>query len=70
MQFERLGIVDRDERLMWTALIVGREIASTNDLTLTELRDVVGRLGRLKDRTALEALGAALEAEREGQSDE
>ena len=70
MQFERLGIVDRDERLMWTGLIVGREIASTNDLTLAELRDVVGRLGRLKDRTALEALGAALEAEREGQSDE
>lgn len=70
MQFERLGIVDRDERLMWTALIVGREIGSTNDLTLAELRDVVGRLGRLKDRTALEALGAALEAEREGQSDE
>ena len=70
MQFERLGIVDRDERLMWTALIVGREIASTNDLTVAELRDVVGRLGRLKDRTALEALGAVLEAEREGQSDE
>ena len=70
MQFERLGIVDRDERLMWTARIVGREIASTNDLALAELRDVVGRLGRLKDRTALEALGEALEAEREGQSDE
>ena len=70
MQFERLGITDRAERLMWTGLIVGREIASTNDLTLAELRDVVGRLGRLKDRTALEALGAALEAEREGQSNE
>ena len=69
MQFERLGIVDRAERLMWTALIVGREIASTNDLSIAELRDLVGRLGRLKDRTALEALGAALEAEREGQSD-
>ena len=64
MQFERLGIVDRDERLMWTALIVGREIGSTNDLTLAELRDVVGQLGRLKDRSALEALGAVLEAER------
>ena len=70
MQFERLGIADRAERLMWTGLIVGREIGSTNDLTLAELRDVVGRLGRLKDRTALEALGAVLEAEREGQSDE
>ena len=70
MQFERLGIVDRDERLMWTGLIAGREIASTNDLTLAELRSVAGRLGRLKDRTALEALGAALEAEREGQGDE
>ena len=69
MQFERLGIVDRDERLMWTGLIVGREIASTNDLSIAELRDLVGRLGRLKDRTALEALGAALETEREGQSD-
>ena len=70
MQFERLGVADHAERLMWTALIVGREIASTNDLTLAELRDLVGRLGRLKDRTALEALGAALEAEREGQSNE
>lgn len=70
MQFERLGIVDRDERLMWTGLIVGREIASTNDLNLAELRSVVGQLGRLKDRAALEALGAVLEAEREGQVNE
>lgn len=66
MHFDRLGITDRAERLMWTALIAGREITSTNDLPLAELRDVVTRLERVKDRTALEALGAVLEAEREG----
>lgn len=70
MHFDRLGITDRAERLMWTALIAGREIASTNDLTLAELRDVVTRLERVKDRAALEALGAVLEAEREVQGDE
>mgnify|MGYP000004507465 CR=1 FL=1 len=38
---------------------------------LTEqLRDVVTRLERVKDRAALEALGAVLEAEREVQGDE
>ena len=70
MHFDRLGVSDRAERLMWTALIAGREIASTNDLALAELRDVVTRLERAKDRAALEALGAVLEAEREGQGDE
>lgn len=70
MHLNRLGIEDRAERLYWTGLIAGREIESTNDLSLAELRDVVGRLERIKDRTALEALGAALEAEREGQDDE
>lgn len=71
MHLNRLGVEDRAERLYWTGLIAGREIESTNDLSLAELRDVVGRLERVKDRTALEALGAALEAEREGgESDE
>lgn len=61
--FKRLGVTERDERLMWTALIAGREVQSTNDLTLPELRDLLGRVEAVRDRAALEALGAVLEAE-------
>lgn len=70
-QFKRVGIEDRAERLMWSALIAGRgEVESTNALTPDEVRTVIDRVAQLKDRTALEALGAVLEAEREGQGDE
>lgn len=69
--FKRLGIEDRAERLYWTAVIVGRRdgLTTTNDLSAAELREVLGRVERVKDRDALEALGAVLEAEREGQGD-
>jgi hypothetical protein len=70
MQFNRLGITERQERVYWTGALAGRQIASTNDLNLSDLRAVVGHLERLKDRASLEALGATLEAERESQSDE
>ena len=44
-------------------------LGSTNDLTLDELQTVLGHVERVKDRAALEALGAVLEAEREGRDD-
>ena len=70
LAFQRLGVTERDERLFWTGTLAGRQVATTNDLSLAELRDLVARLEAVKDRAALEALGAVLEAEREGQSDE
>ena len=68
--FKRLDITEREERLYWTAALAGREgITSTNQLTLDELRAVLGHVERVKDRAALEAPGAVLDAERSG-SDE
>lgn len=69
--FKRVGIEDRAERLYWTAVVVGRRdgLTSTNDLSLPELRAALSHVERVKDRDALEALGAVLEAEREGLGD-
>lgn len=70
LAFQRLGVTERDERIFLTGTLVGREVASTNELSLVELRDLVGRLESVKDRAALEALAGVLQAEREGQGDE
>ncbi len=70
LTFKRLDIEDRAERLYWSGVLAGRAVETTNDLTLDELRDVLGHVERVEDRAALEALGAVLESEREGQSDE
>lgn len=70
LAFQRLGVTERDERIFLTGTLVGREVATTNDLSLAELRDLVARLESVKDRAALEALAGVLQAEREGQGDE
>lgn len=69
LAFQRLGVTERDERIFLTGTLVGREVATTNDLSLAELRDLVARLESVKDRAALEALAGVLQAEREGQGD-
>lgn len=58
--FGRLGVTGRDERLMWTGLIAGiPQLASSKDLTRREAAAVEKVLGKLRDRQALEAWGAA-----------
>ena len=58
MQFERLlgKPVDREERLWYTGLIVGRSVESTNDLDGDDLRKLLKTLERLRNREQLEAL--------------
>ena len=58
MQFERLlgKPVDREERLWYTGLIVGRVVGSTNDLDGDDLRKLLKTLERLRNREQLEAL--------------
>lgn len=58
MQFERLlgKPVDREERLWYTGLIVGRVVESTNDLDGDDLRKLLKTLERLRNREQLEAL--------------
>jgi hypothetical protein len=54
--FARMGITDREERLGFTAELIGRKVGSTNDLTAQEGIDVVHKLGKCKDQAALRAL--------------
>lgn len=58
MQWQRLlGMpVQRDERLFWTGVLVGRPVESTNDLEEEELATLLNRLGQLRNLDALEAL--------------
>ena len=56
MQFERLGVTDRTERLWYTSVIIGREITSTNELALEEVRHLVNQLERAKSIDAINAL--------------
>lgn len=59
--FGRLGIDDRDERLHWARVISGHDqpLTTTKELTHTEGRTLAAKLEKLRDRDALEALGAA-----------
>jgi len=58
MHFKRLlgDPVERDERLFFTGIIVGRAVESTNDLDTDELRKAQRTLERLRNREQLEAL--------------
>lgn len=44
---------DRDERLMITSRLAGRDVGSTNDLSSSEASAVIDTLARLKDREEL-----------------
>lgn len=53
-QFDRLGLGDdRDERLAITTGIVGREVTTTNDLTVEEAGKVLTAVGSCRDATEL-----------------
>lgn len=58
MHFQRLGISDRDERLVKTTILAEREepIASTTDLTEETQERVLAELGKCRDRDALDKL--------------
>lgn len=63
MHFQRLGVDDRAERLWATGVLSGRgKVESSNELTLAEVRDVVGKVERLKDRGSFDALVNTLDA--------
>lgn len=63
MQYERIlgKPVSRDERIMFTRLLVGRDdIDSTNDLTSDDLRELLKKLERTRDRDQLETYVGSL----------
>ncbi len=53
--FKRLGVTDREERLGFTADIIGRKVGSTSELTAAEGIEAVRMLGKCKDLAALNA---------------
>lgn len=54
-QFKRLGIDDRDERLIVTAFFAGVDkIESSNKLTFDQASTAMDRLSKLRDRAALD----------------
>ena len=57
MHWERLlgSPVARDERIWWAGILAGRPVESTNELTDEELEKLCKLLGRLRNRTQLEA---------------
>jgi len=59
MHFERIlgKPVDREERIWWTRVLVGnQDVESTNDLDTEQLRTLLGKLEKFRDRDQLEAL--------------
>jgi hypothetical protein len=50
----RLQATDRDERLAFTSELIGREVPSTNALTVTEALVLLDKLAKLRDRAALD----------------
>ena len=56
MQWDRLHVTDRAERLYLTAELVSHPVTSTNDLTIEELRGLADTLGRSRDLKALQAV--------------
>lgn len=56
MQWDRLHVTDRAERLYLTAELVGHPVTSTNGLTIEELRGLADTLGRSRDLKALQAV--------------
>mgnify|MGYP001551198359 CR=1 FL=1 len=55
MQWDRLKVAQREERLYLTGEVVGRAVASTNDLTAQELSALADELGKARDIRALQA---------------
>lgn len=72
--FRRLGFTDdeREQRLILTGQIAGREVTSTNELSPDEHKAVADTLARCRDREALIALlvAAGQDADAEGAGDE
>lgn len=56
MHWERLGVLDRQERIWYTGQLLGKEIQSTNDLTAAEVRELVTKLEKAPNLDAINAL--------------
>ena len=56
LQWKRLHVEDRAERLYLTGELVGHPVTSTTDLTVEELRGLADTLGRSRDLKALQAV--------------
>ena len=67
--FNKLDIKDRAERLHITQAIIGRDIASSNDLTKREASTLLDALAHCKTRDHVEALVQMAEQQRAGGED-
>lgn len=64
VDFENLGIGDHDRRVAYMAVLVGRDLSTSNDLTHVEAHALIETLALCKTREDLDNVAAATDAHR------
>lgn len=64
LDFDKLGITDRDRRLAYCSVLIGRDVDSSNELTRAEAHGLIETLGRCDTIEDLDNVVAATEIHR------